>query len=192
MSLWGPTVQWGGGGICIGSRTPVSIRQCCRWHVVQRARNATDSGRTWVQSSDTCGLRVELGRVGHSRVSRAISRSVSEGELSAMASRTTRTRSLVPSCVAEEGCADLTRPEGEKTVHLWGGRGDGVCRSVSSATVMEVLLAGCTTVVLSGRYDPTSLGTMVRSRTNAHWLRTRNDGQERATWDQGWSTCASQ
>ena len=182
----------GGGGIRRGSRPPASIRQCCRWHVVQRARNATDSGRTWALSSDTCGLRVELGRVGHSRVSRTISRSVSEGEPSAMASRTTRTRSRVPSCAAEEGCADLTRPEGEKTVHLWGGRGDGVCRSVSSATVTEVLLAGCTTVVPSGRYDPSSLGIMVRSRTNAHWMRTRNDGRKWAMWDQGWSTCVSQ
>ena len=117
---------------------------------------------------------------------------MSEGELSAIASGTTRTRSLVPSLAAEEGRADLTRPEGEKTVHLWGGRGDGVCRSVSSVTVMEVLLAGCTTVVPSGRYDPAILGTVVRRRTNAHWLRTRNVGQERATWDQGWSTCASQ
>ena len=136
--------------------------------MVHRARNATDSGRTWAQSSDTCGFRVELGLVGHSRVSRTISRSVSEGEPSAIASRTTRTRSRVPSCAAEEGCEDLTRPEGEKTVHLWGGRGDGVCRSVSSATVMEVWLAGCTTVVPSGRYDPAIFGTVARSRTNAH------------------------
>ena len=67
-----------------------------------------------------------------------------------------------------------------------------MCRSVSSATVMEVLLSGCTTVVPSGRYDPATLGTVVRRRTNAHWLRTRNVGQEWATWDQGWSTCASQ
>ena len=43
-----------------------------------------------------------------------------------------------------------------------------MCRSVSSATVMEVLLAGCTTVVPSGRYDPAILGTVVRRRTNAH------------------------
>ena len=88
MSLWGPTVHWGGGVIRIGSPPPASIRQCCRWHVVHRARNATDSGRTWAHSSDTCGLRVELGRVAHSRVSRTISRSVSEGELSAIASTT--------------------------------------------------------------------------------------------------------
>ena len=95
-----------------------------------------------MQCSDTCGLRVELGRVGHSRVSRTINRSESEGAASAMASRTTRTRSCVPSRAAEEGCVDRTRPEGEKTVHLWGGRGEGICRSVSSATVTEVLTVG--------------------------------------------------
>ena len=67
-----------------------------------------------------------------------------------------------------------------------------MCRPVSSTTVMEVLLAGCTTVVLSGRYDSATLGTVMRRRTNAHWLRTRNVGQERATWDQGWSMCATQ
>ena len=81
----------------MGSRPPASMRQCCTWHVVHRARNATDSGRTCAQSSETCGLRAELGRVGHSRVSRTICRSVSEGEVSAIASRTIRTRSLVPS-----------------------------------------------------------------------------------------------
>ena len=87
----------GGGGMRMGSRPPATIRQCCRWHVVHRARNATDSGRTWVRSSATCGLRVEVGRVGSSRVTRTISRSVSEGDPSAIASRTTRTRSPVPS-----------------------------------------------------------------------------------------------
>ena len=58
-----------------------------------------------------------------------------------------------------------------------GGGGAGRPVSDSRDTDMDVPPVGCTTVVLSERYEPGDLGRVARRRTNAHWLLRRKTGQ---------------